>query len=1086
MRRILRSFVFLFSVVSLHAQTSSFIQFGVEQGLVQSQVQSLVQDNDGNLWVGTLAGLSRYNGISFQSYSKKDGLAEDWVTVSYKDSHGDIWFGHWAGGVSRYNAKTKKFESINLEEYTRFRTITSIVEDEQGFFWFSTEGSGIFIYDPVKNSKYVLNVKDGLASANVYDLALDSSGNMWIATDHGITICDTKSDISSPASFTDFNVARGFPSDIIVSLAVANKGSEMWVGTGDKGVFVLQLPAGFVNRNAPTLLPTMHNYTALDGIGSDFAGSLLEDRKGNVWIGTAGGGVTRITPYKSANRLDALASATVKNFNTRQGLNYFNVNALLEDREGNIWIGTDVGLNQYRGERFVLYDKQDGMLNDIVWATCVDKSGDVWLGTNNGLTRLSFYTVPGREERRFNIRNYTTDDGLGSNVILSLYQDESGTLWVGTGYGGVSRLAPGASQFETFSTAEGLASDVVYAINSDARGNIWIGTKEGVSKYDIASGKFINYTTDDGLGGNNVYRIFRDSRGNIWFGALGGYLSVYNGSGFTKYDESNGIVHRFILCINEDKNHNLWFGAYGGGLYLFDGRSFKNFTTKNGMTTESPYAIIADNDNNIWIGNSRGLDRFNTKDSTFSHFGRSEGFLGVEVNPNAVSIAKDGSLWFGTIMGAVKFDPAENTRNEVEPLTFVNGLRIFMRDADFPPEGNFSYDQNHITFTFVGICLSNPEKVKYQYMLEGFDKDWSPVPMHTNEAVYSNLPPGEYTFLVRAYNNDGVMNKAPVRYKFFIRPPFWQTATFYVLMVVFVIFCIFGFDKWRTRNLKKQKKVLEEKVEQRTLELAMKNEELAQKNKEITDSIRYAKRLQDTMLLPSRELRKAVPDSFILYKPKDIVSGDFYFFRMVNAGGKRKAFIAAVDCTGHGVPGAFMSIITNDVIVQTLEGNESLSPADLLDQLNRFMSERMRHTIDDIKVRDGVDIALITLDLDSLELQYAGAFNPMYMFRGKQFTEYKADKISIGGFNEEKQKQYVNHTVQLQTGDTIYLFSDGYADQFGGPQGKKFKLSQMKALLLNIQDQDMMDQHRILDQTIETWKGSHEQVDDMLVIGVRV
>jgi ligand-binding sensor domain-containing protein/serine phosphatase RsbU (regulator of sigma subunit) len=1068
------------------AQTTSFINYGVEQGLVQSQVQSIVQDNDGNLWIGTLAGLSSYNGFAFKNYSKKDGLAEDWITVTYKDSKGDIWFGHWAGGVSRYNSKTKKIESLNLEEYTRFHTVTAIIEDKQGYFWIATEGSGIFIYDPVKNRMFALNVKDGLASANVYDLEADSSGNMWIATDHGITICDTKGDISSPASYVDLNAARGFPSDVITSFSLANKGTEMWVGTGDKGVVVLQLPAGFVNRNAPTLLPTLRSYGSAQGLGADFVETIIEDSKGNIWVGTTGGGAAKITPRPSGNRLDALDMAIVKNYNTRQGLNYFNVKTILEDREGNIWIGTDVGLNQYRGERFLLFDKQDGLNNDIVWATLVDHESNVWLGTNDGLTKLTFYSVPGTGERRFTARNYSRADGLGSNVILSLYEDETGTIWAGTGFGGVSRLVPGASSFETFSTSDGLAGDVVYAINSDLKGNIWIGTKEGASKFDPATKTFRNYTTEDGLGGNNVYRIFRDSRGNLWFGALGGYLSVYDGKGFTKYDETNGIVHRFILCINEDKNHNLWFGAYGGGVYLFDGRSFRNFTMKNGLTTESPYAIICDNDNNVWIGNSRGLDRFDRADSTFSHFGRSEGFLGVEVNPNAASIGKDGSLWFGTIMGAVKFDPKQNVKNTVEPLTYINGLKIFMRDADFPEDARFSYDQNHLTFSFVGISLTNPEKVKYQYKLEGFDKDWSPIPVHYNEAVYSNLPPGEYTFMVRAINNDGVPNKEPVSYKFFIRPPFWQTATFYVLMTLFVIFSIFGADKWRTRKLKRQKKILEEKVEQRTLELALKNEELAQKNKEITDSIRYAKRLQDTMLLPSRELRKTLPESFILYKPKDIVSGDFYFYRQVNASGKRRAILAAVDCTGHGVPGAFMSIVTNDMIVSVIDANPSASPAVLLDQLNLLMSDKMRHTIDDIKVRDGVDIALVTIDLDTLALQYAGAFNPMYMFRGKQFTEFKADKISIGGYKEEAAKKYQDHSVQLQAGDTIYLFSDGYADQFGGPQGKKFKLSQMKALLLNLQDQDMMDQHRILDQTIETWKGSHEQVDDMLVIGVRV
>jgi len=521
-------------------------------------------------------------------------------------------------------------------------------------------------------------------------------------------------------------------------------------------------------------------------------------------------------------------------------------------------------------------------------------------------------------------------------------------------------------------------------------------------------------------------------------------------------------------------------------LYKYDGRTFRNYSTKDGMSTESPYALIADKDNNIWIGTGRGLDRFNTKDSAFTHYGKNDGFLGVEVNPNAVSIDADGKIWYGTIMGAVCFDPKENVPNNTEPLTNIVGLRIFMQDAEFPEEGKFTYDQNHITFVFNGVCLTSPEKVRYLYKLEGFDKDWSPLPMKQNEAVYTNLPPGDYVFMVKACNNDGVWNKEPVKYAFFVKPPFWQTFTFYGLMTIFVIFCIYGFDQMRTRQLKKQKRILELKVDERTQELALKNEELAEKNKEITDSIRYAKRLQDAMLLPGSEMRKVISDSFILYKPKDIVSGDFYFFRSVEVNGKRRYWVAAVDCTGHGVPGAFMSIVTNDMLARAIEGNELESPGAVLDKLNILMSDKMRHTIDDVRVRDGVDIALISYDPELMEVHYSGAFNPMYHFRGKMFQEFKADKISIGGFAEEKGKKYGNQSLKLQAGDTLYLFSDGYADQFGGPQGKKFKLTQMKAMLLSIQDQDMRDQERILDTTIESWRGSLEQVDDMLIVGLRV
>lgn len=1066
----------------LHAQTSGFIAYGVEQGLAQAQVQTMVQDGDGNLWVGTLAGLSKYNGQSFTNYTRRDGLAEDWVTAAYKDKRGDLWFGHWAGGVTRYNANRKKFESMNLEEYTRFHTITAITEDKKGFLWIATEGAGIYIYDVAKNQMYALDKKDGLASANVYDLCLDANSNMWIATDHGITICDTKSDITSPAAYTDLNAGRGFVSDYITCFALLNNGKEMWVGTADKGVLVMQLPPTFVARNAPTLLTTMRRFGTADGMGADFVEAICGDNLGNVWVGTAGGGVARITPGNSKTRFSALDKAAVRNYSTRNGLSYFNVRCLLQDREGSVWIGTDVGLNQYRGERFTLYDRQDGLPNDIVWATCTDRLGNVWLGTNAGLVKMSFYTLPDNNDQRFTLRTYTTADGLGSDAVLALHEDAAGNIWAGTNGGGISKLAPGSEALETYSISDSLTGNMVYAISSDRNGDIWIGTRNGASRLTPSTKAIRNFTTADGLGGNNVYRIFCDSRGQLWFGSLGGYLSVYNGSTFTRYDESNGIVHRFILCISEDNNHNLWFGAYGGGLYVYDGRTFRNYTRKNGLSTESPYAIIADKMNNIWIGNSRGLDCFSARDSTFSYYGRNEGFPGTEVNPNAVCMDRDGNLWFGTVMGAVRFSPKENFRNTIEPVVSVSGLRIFMRDAEFPEENRFAYNQNYLTFIFTGTSLTSPDKVRYQYKLEGFDNDWSPVPTHVNEATYSNLPPGEYTFLVRACNNDGVWNREPARYKFTIKPPFWQTAIFYGGMILLVGFLIFGFDRVRTRGLKKQKEALESQVNERTLELALRNDELAQKNKEITDSIRYAKRLQDAMLIPAWHLRRDLPDSFVMFKPKDIVSGDFWFYRKKN----QRILMAALDCTGHGVPGAFMSIMANDLLEQAVAGNEHESPAQLLDRLNILMADKMRYQADELHVREGFDIALLALNTDTRELQYAGSYNPLLHFRGRQMTELQPDKISVGSWTADKPEHFKLQSLQLQAGDSFYIFSDGFSDQFGGPQGKKFKTSQFKALLLSVQGLEMAEQERTLNRTIESWRGELEQVDDMLVIGVRV
>lgn len=1070
------------SVAPVQAQTTSFIYYGVEQGLSQSQVQDLAQDDDGNLWIGTLSGLTKYNGKEFKTFSRKDSLAEDWVTALCKDKKGNIWMGHWAGGVSMYNYKTKKIENLNLEEYTRFKTVTSIIQDGAQRFWISTEGAGIFVYDPANKTMISLNKKDGLSSDNVYDVCQDQKGNIWIATDIGITIYDSKANITSSSSYSILNTGNGLHSNRITTIALVNY-NEMWIGSADAGVMALIVKDDF-NVKLPTkAIDGLGNrISSQNGIGADFINCIFEDKLHNIWIGTTGGGATKVTPFPSKQRVDAITNAIIYNYNTKQGLNYFNVNTIFQDREGAVWIGTDIGLNQYRGERFQIYDEGDMIVNNLVWTTLCDKEGNIWLGTNDGVSKISFsYSSINRKENH-TIKNYTPANGLSSNVILSSFEDKEGNIWFGTGFGGVCKFNKATEKFENYSVEDGLAGVMVYAISDDNKGNLWFGTKEGASKFDPLTKTFRNYTIADGLGGNNVYRIYKDSKGNLWFGALGGSLSMFNGSSFKTFDEEDGMRHRFILCITEDKNHNLWFGAYGGGLYKYDGNVFTNFTVKEGLTTDSPYSLIADKENHIWIGSSRGIDRFDEKTTTFVHYGKSEGFLGVETNPNAVCVDHEGNLWYGSIMGAVRYSPKEDKPNDVEPKTFITGLKLYMKDFEFPDDARFRYDENHLTFNFVGVSLNNPEKVKYQYKLEGFDSDWLPGYTTSNEAVYTNLPPGTYSFLVRAFNNDGTGNIRATEYKFSISPPFWQTAVFYVLVFLFAVFGLYVFDKMRTRKLKVAKKLLEDKVEERTEELAIKNSELAEKNKDITDSIRYAKRIQEAILPPSEVIKKHFPNSFIFSKPKDIVSGDFYW--MDKKGDE--LLLAAVDCTGHGVPGAFMSIVGYNILNQAVTENNAIIPSRLLDRLNKGVSETLNQTSEDTRLRDGMDIALCAINFRTMELQFAGAYNPCFIVRGKELIELKADNIAIGSYTDSQIQNYNNQTLPLQKGDTIYIFSDGYADQFGGPDGKKFKLAQFKTMLINLSGISMEQQHIALERSIEEWRGVLQQVDDMLIIGVKI
>jgi serine phosphatase RsbU (regulator of sigma subunit) len=289
-------------------------------------------------------------------------------------------------------------------------------------------------------------------------------------------------------------------------------------------------------------------------------------------------------------------------------------------------------------------------------------------------------------------------------------------------------------------------------------------------------------------------------------------------------------------------------------------------------------------------------------------------------------------------------------------------------------------------------------------------------------------------------------------------------------------------------ELAESERILEQKVIERTAEVVRQNEEINHQRekleelyKDVTDSIRYAKRLQDSILPTEHYIEKSIPQSFVLFKPKDIVSGDFYWFSET----EDKILFSAVDCTGHGVPGAFMSLIGANALNQIVQSKID-QPSIILDELNRLSSEALNKSDEGRdKVRDGMDLALCSINRDFTKLEYAGANNPLYIVRGEEIQDIKADKFAIASF-EHGEMNYTNHEIDLQKGDVIYLFSDGYADQFGGVKGKKFMYKQFRDLLLSIKDESMAKQKEILNDKIEQWKGSFEQVDDILVIGIRI
>jgi serine phosphatase RsbU (regulator of sigma subunit) len=385
-----------------------------------------------------------------------------------------------------------------------------------------------------------------------------------------------------------------------------------------------------------------------------------------------------------------------------------------------------------------------------------------------------------------------------------------------------------------------------------------------------------------------------------------------------------------------------------------------------------------------------------------------------------------------------------------------------------PDDLELPFQQNHITFIFKAVSLKKPSKLQYRYMLEGYDKDW----IYSNEssAVYASLEPSSYTFMVQT-SLDGVHWSSPVNhFDFVITPPFWQSKWFYLLCTLIVLSWIYSYYKIQKSNAKlnKQKEVITEQ-----------KNGLEYKNKAIIDSIRYAKRIQNSILPKRKFVEKELKESFISYLPKDIVSGDFYWVEKAN----NKVYFAVADCTGHGVPGAMVSIMCKGVLTQAVKEMKISSPANILDVSTSLLISKIFDS-DEETVNDGMDIALCAIDFEKMQLEFSGANNGLYLVRNNEIITYKADKQPVGKFDYIS--GFTNHHIDLKKGDMIYLFSDGYADQFGGENNKKFKSKQFRDLLLSVSAKDVLIQKEIIEETFVKWKGANDQVDDVCVMGVRI
>ena len=709
--------------------------------LLTNAVTALLAARDGSLWIGTYGGgVTRLKDGTLTTYTTRDGLAHDVVFALCEDRQGNLWIGTHGGGLSRW--RDGRFTTLSTKEGLSHNFVRAIHEDRQGALWIGTDGGGLNRLS--SGQVTVFGKADGLPSDIVLAIHEDRHGSLWVGTfDGGLSR-------RRGGTFTTYTVKEGLPSNAVYDISEDRDGS-LWVGTHGGGL------SRWDGESFTSL-------TSEYGFADNGLRAIFEDREGSLWIGTGGGGLHRIKDGKFTT------------FTTAEGLSSNHVYPVYEDRTGEVWIGTeDRGLNRLHGRRVATYTTRDGLPSDHVWSIEGGRDGSLWLGTQGGLSRL--------KDGRFT--NFTTREGLSSNVVWAVHEGRDGSLWIGTFGGGLNRLKDG--HFEVYTSAQGLLEPSVRAIQEDAAGVLWVGTSNaGVAR--LSEGRFTAITTKDGLSSNVVRSLYADQQGSLWIGTVGGGLNRLKNGRITVYMTSHGLFDDGIWVILEDGLGNLWMSS-SRGIFRVSKQDLNDFA--DGRIT----SIVS-----VGYGKSDGL-----KSSQGVGGSQSVGWKG-----------RDGRLWFSTFHGVSVVDPQRLTTNALPPPVIIEEIlvdgRALAGDARLPA-GSEKFE-----FHYTGLSLLAPDKVRFKYKLEGLDRDW--IDADTRRvAYYTHIPPGDYRFRVLASNNDGLWNETGAVRAFYLAPYFHQTYLFYALCAGAVLLLGGSVYLVRVKQLTSRQAELEMTVDERTRQL---------------------------------------------------------------------------------------------------------------------------------------------------------------------------------------------------------------------------------------------------------------------------
>ncbi|MBK3517436.1 sensor histidine kinase [Carboxylicivirga marina] len=814
--------VFQFS----EAQHFHFKQYSLEEGLPQSEVASMAEDQFGYLWVGTNGGgLCRFNGKNFEVYTKKDGLFDNIILGIIHDSDYNLWVAN-PKGIQRYDGL--KFNPVLSSDTTIFTDNVTFCETLDGSIWcLARMISGERRLYKVEHSKVIdmtESLKEQLIEKGpIYKILPDSKNGLLLATSKQLLILqnNTLEPYDNGLIAKDKRVFR-YP-------LFRDRNNHLWLslmGPGDEHQLIIHIDG---KGDKVIKVP--------DEIAQSVIFKGFQDREGTYWFILENGGVAKFSKKEGW-----------QHFNKNNGLPINMVFNILQDAEGNIWLGTlGAGLVRYSGNLFVSLNRSNGLTDDIIRSIYQDSKGTYYLADSEG----GFNTLKNQT-----IKQYPNNKLPDLAAIKEFYELSNGNILMATMNGlwefNGSKMHPVNEQYGW--KKDQPISDIV--VQKDT---FFFATyKHGIIKSHKGKATFYN-TYNSNMQDNTIFHIYSDSKNRLWLSSGRG-ITLYDKGKFSQFTEGQQIASSYILQSTEDKAGNIWFATYTNGLIRYDGENWKVFDTEKGLSSDNIYSVISDIDGNVFAGAQNGIDKISISTSgsviDVIHYDKHDGFIGIENNGTANLLDNEGHLWFGTIKGAMRYNPMEKRTNFLAPNIYIRDIELSYKRPDWqskeytsafdsivpwfgiPDRLNLSSSDSNISFTFDALCYSVPEKIKYRWRLEPIETEW--IEGSSNTVAYPSLPSGDYTFRVSAANNSNIWNEEGAIYEFSIHPEWYRTTSFRALIIVLIMGLLAALIiSWqqRTKALRFELETLisskTKEINLQKKEISLQNEKLKQQNSKI-------------------------------------------------------------------------------------------------------------------------------------------------------------------------------------------------------------------------------------------------------------